>query len=154
MQSLKGFLFDPFIWDDPTYLMIPLLLVSDFYLDFSSRAIRLFCHKFCLVWTNLHFVFFWCCIKTIYHNISIFLLFRIYDNGICKAKVGNTPSSDTNTSFMVLQCLAQEILKMVGERRHRCLTPTVVLKQSPVLPLNSAALCALLTLRKHAYSNI
>ena len=37
--------------------------------------------------------------------------------------------------------LFRKILKMAGESRHPCQAPTVVLNHSPVLPLNSTALC-------------
>ena len=38
---------------------------------------------------------------------------------------------------------SRKMLKRVGESRHPCRTPTVVLKQSPVLPLNRTALWVL-----------
>ena len=39
--------------------------------------------------------------------------------------------------------LSRKMLKTVGEIRHPCRTPTVVLNHSPVLPLNRTALRAL-----------
>ena len=39
--------------------------------------------------------------------------------------------------------LSRKMLKMVGESRHPCRTPTIVLNHSPVLPLNKNALWAL-----------
>ena len=39
--------------------------------------------------------------------------------------------------------LSKKMLKRVGESRHPCRTPTVVLNHSPVLPLNRTALWAL-----------
>ena len=39
--------------------------------------------------------------------------------------------------------VSRRILKRVGESRHPCRTPAVVLNHSPVLPLNRTALCAL-----------
>ena len=39
--------------------------------------------------------------------------------------------------------LSRKMLNRVGESRHPCLTPTAVLNQSPVLPLNRTALWTL-----------
>ena len=39
--------------------------------------------------------------------------------------------------------LSRKMLKRVGESRHPCRTPTVVMNHSPVLPLNRTALWAL-----------
>ena len=39
--------------------------------------------------------------------------------------------------------LSRKMVKRVGESRHPCRTPTVVLNHSPVLPLNKTALWAL-----------
>ena len=39
--------------------------------------------------------------------------------------------------------LSRKMLKRVGESRHTCRTPAVVLNHSPVLPLNRTALWAL-----------
>ena len=39
--------------------------------------------------------------------------------------------------------LSMKMIQRVGESRHPCPTPTVVLNQSPVLPLNRTALWAL-----------
>ena len=50
------------------------------------------------------------------------------------------PSWSSNASHMIL---SRKMLKRVGERRHLCRTPTVVLNHSPVLPLNRTALWAL-----------
>ena len=70
------------------------------------------------------------------------------DNAICKAEVANKLSSDADTTFIVIQCLTHgslcgKIIKRVGESRHLCRTPIVVLNHSPVLPLNRTALWAL-----------
>ena len=48
--------------------------------------------------------------------------------------------------FMVIQSLthdSRKMLKGVGESKHPCRTPTLVLNHSPVLPLNKTALWAL-----------
>ena len=50
------------------------------------------------------------------------------------------PSWSSNASHMIL---SRKMLKRVGESRHTCRTPTVVLNHSPVLPLNKTALWAL-----------
>ena len=50
------------------------------------------------------------------------------------------PSWSSNASHMIL---SRKMLKRVGERRHPCRTPIVVLNQFPVLPLNRTALWAL-----------
>ena len=50
------------------------------------------------------------------------------------------PSWPFNTSRMIL---SRKMVNRVGESRHPCRTPTVVLNQSPVLPLNRTALWAL-----------
>ena len=50
------------------------------------------------------------------------------------------PSWSSNASYMIL---SKKMLKRVGESRHPYRTPTVVLNQSPVLPLNRTALWAL-----------
>ena len=50
------------------------------------------------------------------------------------------PSWSTKASHMIL---SMKMLKMVGESRHPCRTPTVVLNHSPVLPLNRTALWVL-----------
>ena len=50
------------------------------------------------------------------------------------------PSWSSKASHMIL---SRKMLKRVGESRHPCRTPTVVLNHSPVLPLNRTALWAL-----------
>ena len=50
------------------------------------------------------------------------------------------PSWSSKASHMIL---SRKMLKRVGESRHPCQTPTVVLNHSPVLPLNRTALWAL-----------
>ena len=50
------------------------------------------------------------------------------------------PSWSSNASYIIL---SRKLLKRVGESRHPCQTPTVVLKHSPVLPLNRTTLWAL-----------
>ena len=50
------------------------------------------------------------------------------------------PSWSSNASHMIL---SMKMLKRVGESRHPCRTPTVVLNHSPGLPLNRTALWAL-----------
>ena len=49
-------------------------------------------------------------------------------------------SWSSNASHMIL---SRKMLKRVGESRHPCQTPTVLLNHSPVLPLNRTALRAL-----------
>ena len=119
-----------------------------FYLDLSLEAIRVVCHHFCIVWTDLHFVPCGGSIKTVYQDASL-LFFCIYDSVICKAEVGNEsvappmltlPSWSSKASHMIL---SRKMLKRVGESRHPCRTPTVVLNHSPVLPLNRTAFWAL-----------
>ena len=84
-----------------------------------------------------------CTLWWLYQDASFFFLFCIYDNVICKAEIGNKSSSDadstwsSNASNMIL---SRKMLKRVGERRHPCRTPTVVLNHSHVLPLNRTAL--------------
>ena len=87
------------------------------------------------------------CIETVHQDTSFIFLFCIYNNVICKAEVDNKsppmqtlPSWSSNASHMIL---SRKILKRVGESRHPCRTPTVVLNQSPVLTLNRTALYAL-----------
>ena len=115
-----------------------------FYLDLSLEAICVVCHHFCLVWTDLQFVL-------------VVVLSR---------RSTRTPASSSSSAFMtvssakwklVLRCppmltlpswssnsshmiLSRKMLKRVGERRHPCQTPTIVLNHSPVLPLNRTAL--------------
>ena len=50
------------------------------------------------------------------------------------------PSCSYKASDMIR---SRKIFKMVGDRRHPCLTPTVVLNHSPVLPFIWTALVAL-----------
>ena len=50
------------------------------------------------------------------------------------------PSSSSTASDMIR---SRKMLKRVGERRHPCLTPTVVLNHSPMLPFIWTALVAL-----------
>ena len=50
------------------------------------------------------------------------------------------PSWSSNASHMIL---SRKMLKRVGESRHLCQTPTVVLNHSPVLPRNRTAPWAL-----------
>ena len=57
--------------------------------------------------------------------------------------VGNKSSSDADTTFMVTHASYVILSRRVGESRHPCRTPTVVLNQSPVLPVNRTALWAL-----------
>ena len=66
---------------------------------------------------------------------------------ICKAEVGNMPSATLTllswSSSAPQMILSSKILKSVGESRHLYRIPTVVLNQSPVLPMNRTALWAL-----------
>ena len=105
------------------------------------------CHHFCLVWADLHFVPNGGSIKTVYQDASFFFRFCIYDNVIYKAQVGMSrlpmltlPSWSFNASHMIL---SRKMLKSVGESRHPCRTPTVILNHSPLLLLNRTALWAL-----------
>ena len=50
------------------------------------------------------------------------------------------PSCSSRASDMIR---SRKMLKRVGDRRHPCLTPTVVLNHSPMLPIIWAALVAL-----------
>ena len=50
------------------------------------------------------------------------------------------PSRSSKASHMIL---SRKMLKKVGESRHPCQAPTVVLNHSSVLPLNRTALWAL-----------
>ena len=50
------------------------------------------------------------------------------------------PSWSSKASHMIL---SRKMLKSVGERKHPCRAPTVVLNHYPVLPLNGTALWAL-----------
>ena len=50
------------------------------------------------------------------------------------------PSWSSKASHMIL---SRKVLKSIGESRHPCRTPTVVLNHSAVLPLNRTALLAL-----------
>ena len=84
-------------------------MIAPRYLKFLSlEAIWVVCHHFCLVWTDLHFVH--CCgsIKMVYQDASLFFLFCIYDNVICKAEIGNESSPDADTTFMVIQSLTHD----------------------------------------------
>ena len=87
------------------------------------------------------------CIETVYQDASFFFLFCIYDNVISKAEVVisrppmlTLPSWSSNASHMLL---SRKMLKRVGQSKHPCQTPTVVLNHSLVLPLNRTALWAL-----------
>ena len=44
----------------------------------------------------------------VYQDISFFFLSCIYDNVICKMEVGNKPTSDAETTFIVIQCLTYD----------------------------------------------
>ena len=59
---------------------------------------------------------------------------------ISRSQMLTLPSWSSNASHMIL---SRKVLKRVGESRHSCRTPTVVLNHSPVLPLNRNALRAL-----------
>ena len=74
------------------------------------EAIWVVCHHFCLVWTDLHFVPCGGSIKTVYQDASLFFLFCIYDNVICKAEVDNESTPDADTTFMVIQSLTYDSL--------------------------------------------
>ena len=120
--------------------------ISILYLVVSRQSTRT-PTPFCTLWyrdslpgRQLHFVP--CGIETVYQDANFFFLICIYDNVICKPEVGSNSSSDADTTFMVIQCLTRNMLKRVGESRHLCRVPTVVLNQSPVPPLNGTALWA------------
>ena len=100
-------------------------------------------------WADLHFVPCGVCIETVYQDASFFFVFCIYDNVMSSAKrkllisrppMLTLPSWSSNAPHMIL---SRKMLKRVGESRHPCQTPTVVLNHSPVLPLNRTALWAL-----------
>ena len=64
---------------------------------------------------------------------------------ICKVVISHPPmltlpSWSSNASHTIL---SMKMLKRVGESKHPCRTPTVVLNHSPVLPLKRTALWAL-----------
>ena len=110
LEIISGF--DPFVRDDCSKVLEVLHFFQPltFYLDFSLEAILVVCHHFRFVWTVLHFVSCGGCIETVYQDASFFFLFCIYDKVICKAEVGNKLSSDTSTTFMVIQCLTYDSL--------------------------------------------
>ena len=56
-------------------------------------------------WIKLHFLMAFC-----WSAERLFFLFCIYNDVICKAEVGNKLSSDADTTFMVIQCLAHDSL--------------------------------------------
>ena len=93
---------------------------------------------------SLFCIFWWLC-QEIYQNISFFFLCNIYNN---VKLVISCPPMLTLPSWpfcALLMILSRMILKRFSESRH-CRTPTKVLNHSPVLQLNSTALCALLQL--------
>ena len=82
----------------------------------------------------------------VYQDASFFFLFCNYDSSakrklvISRPPMLTLPSWSSNASHMIL---SRKMLKRVGESRHHCRTPTVVLNHSPVLPLDKTALWAL-----------
>ena len=118
-----------------------------FYLDLSLKAIWVVCHHFCLVWTDLHFAPCGGSIKPVYQDASFFSssAFTTMSSAKRKLVMGRPPmlilpSWSSNASHMIL---SRKMLKRVGESRHPCQTPTVVLNHSLVLLLNRTALWAL-----------
>ena len=91
-------------------------MIAPRYLKFSTSSslwpfIMISLWKpFSLVWTDLHVVPCGGSIKTVYQDASLFFLFCIYDNDICKAEVDNESSSDADTTFMVIQSLTHDSL--------------------------------------------
>ena len=59
---------------------------------------------------SLHYIPCGGSIKTVYQDASLFFLFCIYDNVICKAEVGNESSPDADTTFMVFESLTHDSL--------------------------------------------
>ena len=59
---------------------------------------------------------------------------------ISRPPILTLPSWSYNASHLIL---SRKMFKKVGENRHPCRTPTVVLNNSPVLPLNRTVLWAL-----------
>ena len=100
-----------------------------------------------------------CIFSGLYQDASFFFPFCICDNVICKAEVYNKSSADanipswpSNASHMILSmkmlkgyvgsdCISSWSL-LIFYFGESCRTPTVVLDQYPVLPLNRTALWA------------
>ena len=56
---------------------------------------------------------------------------------------GLEPSSETTAPRYLNMIRSRKMLKRVGDRKHLCLTPIVVLNHSPMLPFIWTALVAL-----------
>ena len=128
------------------FAVLHCFLSLTFCLGLSLEAVWVVCHHFlCLVRTSLHFVPCGDCSKTVLQDVSVFFRFWIYNNVISNGKVGNKPFSDADTTFMVIYSLTRDSVSLGRcESRHPCRTPTEVLNQSRVLPLNRTASWALL----------
>ena len=117
-----------------------------FYLDFSLEPFGLFVITFVLSGFNLHFVPL-VVVSRRSTRAPASSLSSAFTTSYAKRKLVISrppmlilPSWSSNASHLIL---SRKMLKRVGENRHPCRTPTVVLNQSPVLPLNRTALWAL-----------
>ena len=118
-------------------------------LDLSLKAIWVVCHHFYLLWTDLHFILVVVVLRksTKMPASSSSSAFTKISSAKQKLVISRppmltlrVPSWSSNVSHMIL---SRKMLKRVGESKHPCRTPTVVLNHSPVLPLNRTALWAL-----------
>ena len=105
-----------------------------FYLYLSLDAIGTVCHQFGLLRTDLHLIP--CAgfverasMSSANRRLVIFL-----------PPMLTFPSCSSRASDIIR---SRKMLKRVGDRRHPCLTPTVVLNHSPMLPFIWTALLAL-----------
>ena len=109
-----------------------------FYLYLSLDTIRAVCHQFGLLGTDLHLIF-----------VQVLSRLSIRTLSSCSSSSRATMSS-ANRRFVIflpsmltfppcsLRALdmirSRKMLKRVGDRRHPCLTPTVVRNPSAMLP--------------------
>ena len=104
LERISGF--------DPSLAMIAprYLKFSTFILISLWKPFGLFVITLVLSGPTSIFVPYSYSINTVYQDASFFFLFCIYGNVICKAKIGDESSSDTDTIFMVIQCLTYDSL--------------------------------------------
>ena len=79
----------------------------------------------------------------LYQDVSVFFLFCIYNSVLCKAKFDNKPSTDADITSWSYSASHMIFSRWLGESRYPWWTPTVVLNQLLVMPLNRTALLAL-----------
>ena len=118
-----------------------------FYLYLSLDVINAVCHQFGLLGTDLHLYLVQVLSKLSTRASSSCSPSARAPISSANRRLGNISAAYATLPIMVFQGIRhdpfEKILNRVGDRRYSCLTPTVVLNHSPMLPFIWTELVAL-----------